>query len=294
MNSFSRKLRWLTRRSGKEAELREELQFHLEEEAEERQEHGLAKDEARWAARRELGNFALVERTRARLGAGRGWSNFARDAAYGLRQVRRNPGFAAVAIATLALGIGGITAMFSAVDAVLIRPLPYADADRLVMVWDDLSKSDDQSKSFPAPAEWFEWRRLNTVFTDIAATQPGEATLSGDAEPEQVPARKATGNLWSVLGVKPLIGRVFKDEEDGNGVRVAVISYGLWQRRYGGSPDVLGRKINVNDTPYEVIGVMPREFYFCRRAISTSGCRLRFPPGCERTSRGTTRRSWRA
>jgi putative ABC transport system permease protein len=184
------------------------------------------------------------------------------DARYAWRNLRRNPSFAAVAIATLALGIGGLTAMFSAFDTILIRPLPYADPDHLVMVWDDLSKTNDGTKSFPAPAEWYEWRRLNTVFADIASTQPTDATLSGDAQPEQVPARKATGNLWNVLGVKPLIGRVFNDEEDRNGARVAVISYGLWQRRYGGSPDILGRKIDVNDTPYEVIGVMPGEFYF--------------------------------
>jgi len=259
--NFFRKLRWLTQRSDKEAELREELQFHLEEEAEQGQEKGLAEDEARWTARRELGNLALVEEnTRAAWGWTR-LEQLARDAAYGLRQVRRNPVFSAIAIATLALGIGGITAMFSAVDAVLIRPLPYADPDRLVMIWDNLNR-DGFSKSFPAPAEWLEWRRLNTVFTDIAATQSGAATLSGDSEPEQVPARKATDNLWSVLGVKPLIGRVFTEEEDVKGVQVAIISHGLWQRRYGGSPDVLGRKISVNDNLYEVIGVMPREFYF--------------------------------
>jgi hypothetical protein len=170
--------------------------------------------------------------------------------------------FSAIAIATLALGIGGITAMFSAVDAVLIRPLAYADADRLVMIWDDLHKSGDLPKHFPTPAEWLEWRRHNTVFTDLAATQPGAAMLSGDSEPEQVQARKATGNLWHVLGVKPLIGRVFTEEEDQKNVSVVVISYGLWQRRYGGSPDVLGRKITINDNPCEVIGVMPREFYF--------------------------------
>jgi putative ABC transport system permease protein len=222
----------------------------------------LAKDEARWAARRELGNLTAVqESTRAAWG----WmriEQLARDVSYGLRQIRRNPGFSAIAIATLALGIGGITAMFSAVDAVLIRPLPYADADRLVTIWDDLSKSGDQAKRSPAPAEWLEWRRLNTVFTDTALTEPATATLSGDSEPEQVPARKATANLWSVLGVNPQIGRVFTAEEDEKGVLVAVISHGLWQRRYGGSPDVLGRKILVNDKPYEVIGVMPPEFYF--------------------------------
>ena len=261
MNSVLRKLRWLIRRPDKEAELREELQFHLEEEARERQEDGLAKDEARWAARRELGNLILLqEDTRAAWGWAR-LEQFGRDITYGLRQIRRNPSFSGIAIATLAVGIGGITAMFSAFDAVLIRPLPYADADRLVMIWDDMT-GERRSGHSPAPAEWLEWRRHNTVFTDLAATQPGEGTLSGDAEPEQVPARKTTANLWDVLGVKPLIGRVFTEEEDDNGVRVVVISYGLWQRRYGGSPDVLGRKVSVNDSPYEVIGVMPREFYF--------------------------------
>src|SRR5262249_54991554 len=154
------------------------------------------------------------------------------------------------------------TAMFSAVDAVLIRPLPYAETERLVMIWDDLSKFGDPSKYFSTPAEWYEWRRQNTVFSDIAATQPGEATISGENEPEQVPARKVTGNLWSVLGVQPILGRVFTEEEDNNAVRVAVISHGLWQRRFGGSSGVIGRTITLNDSPYEVIGVMPREFYF--------------------------------
>ena len=261
MNSFLRKLLWLARRSDREAELSEELQFHLDEEAAEREEDGLTKDEARWAAHRELGNLAAVEEdTRAAWGWTR-LEQFTRDAAYGLRQVRRNPSFSAIAIATLALGTGGMTAMFSAFDAVLVRPLPYADADRLVMIWDDMT-GERRSGHAPAPAEWLEWRRHQTVFTDVAATQPADATLSGDGEAEQVAARKATASLWSVLGVKPLIGRGFTEEEDEKGVPVAVISYGLWQRRYGGSPDVLGRKITVNDGPYEVIGVMPREFYF--------------------------------
>ena len=260
MNSLLRKLLWLGRRSEREAELREELQFHLDEEAAEREEEGLTKDEARWAAHRELGNLALVaEDTRAAWG----WAaleHFARDAAYGLRQLRSNPMFSGLAIATLALGIGGVTAMFSAFDAVLVRPLPYADAERLVMIWDDMT-GERLSGHAPAPAEWLEWRRHQTVFTDVAATQPADATLSGDGEAEQVPARKATASLWSVLGVKPLIGRVFTEEEDDKGVPVAVISYGLWQRRYGGSPNVLGRKVSVNDSPYEVVGVLPREFY---------------------------------
>ena len=184
-----------------------------------------------------------------------------RDVRDGLRQVRRNPAFSAVAVATLALGIGANTAMFSAVDAVLIRPLPYADAGRLVMVWDDVRQTDS-NHFFTTPPEWSEWRRQNTVFTDIAASEPGDAALSGDGEPEEVPARKVTANFWSVLDVKPLVGRVFTENEDVTGARVLVISHGLWQRRFGGSPDVVGRTITLNDMAYEVIGVMPREFYF--------------------------------
>jgi predicted permease len=184
------------------------------------------------------------------------------DVTYALRQIRRNPGFSAIAIATLALGIGVNAAMFSAVDAVLIRPLPYADADRLVMVWDDNSRVGDSAHFFSTPAEWYEWRRHNTVFTDIAGTQPGDAALSGDGEPEELPARKVTGNFWNVLGARPLLGRVFTDGEDGRGDRLVVISHGLWQRRFGASPDVIGRRITLNDKPYQVVGVMPREFYF--------------------------------
>ena len=185
----------------------------------------------------------------------------ARDVSYGFRQLRRNPGFSAIAIATLALGVGVNTAMFSVVDAVLIRPLPYADADRLVMVWDDTSKTDSP-KFFTTPPEWSEWRRHNTVFTDIAASQPGDAALSSDGEPEELPARKVTANFWTVLGARPLLGRVFTEDEDVRGVRVVVISHGLWQRRFGASPDIVGRAITLNDTPYTVVGVMPREFYF--------------------------------
>jgi predicted permease len=262
MNSFFRKLRWLTHRSVKEAELREELQFHLEEEAQQRRADGLSESEARWAARRDLGNAGLVgETTRSAWGWMR-LEQFARDAAYGLRQVRRNPVFSAIAIATLALGIGGITSMFSAVDAILIRPLPYAEADRLVMIWDDMAKSDVTTKHNSTPAEWIEWRRLNTVFTDLATSQPGDTTLSGAGEPEQLSARKVSWNFWNVLGVRPMLGRVFTEEEDNKGVRVAVISHGLWQRRFGGSPDIVGRKISLDDQPYEVIGVMPQGFYF--------------------------------
>ena len=185
-----------------------------------------------------------------------------RDIRFGWRQLRRNPAFSAIAIATLALSIGGITAIFSAFDTILIRPLPYVDADRLLMIWDDMSKSEGDSRFVSTPAEWIEWRRRNTVFTDLACSQPGDAILSGDGEPEEVGARKVTWNFWSVLGVQPALGRAFTEDEDDQGARVVVLSYGLWQRRFGGASDIVGRKIAVNDQAYEVVGVMPRTFYF--------------------------------
>jgi len=249
-------------REKQESGLDRELRFHVEERVADLVRSGASEHEARRLVRLEFGGMEQVKEACRDVRGARWIESFGQDVRYAWRNLHRNPGFAAVAIATLALGIGGVTAIFSAFDHILIRPLPYADTNRLVMVWDDLNKTDHKLKSAPAPAEWLEWRRLNPVFTDIATTQPTEATLSGDSEPEQVPARKTSWNLWSVLGVKPLIGRFFTEEEDLNGGRVALISYGLWQRRYGGSRDVLGRKISVNDKPFEVIGVMPREFYF--------------------------------
>jgi putative ABC transport system permease protein len=282
MNFFFRKLRWLTRRSGKEAELSEELQFHLQEEADQRQGDGLTEEAARWAARRELGNLTLVEEDTRATWCWVRLENLARDAGYGFRQVRRNPMLSGLAIATLALGIGGITAMFSAFDAVLIRPLPYAEADKLVMIWDRMRGQDITTKHQPAPAEYLEWRRLNTVFVDLAASQPGDATLSGDGEAEQVPGRKVSWTLWKVLGVPPMLGRGFTEDEDEESSRVVVISYGLWQRRFGGSAGIIGRKILLNDEPYEVIGVMPQGFYFMPSRDIDLWVPASFPPWMRR------------
>jgi putative ABC transport system permease protein len=184
------------------------------------------------------------------------------DLKFACRQLLKNPGFTTVAVLTLALGIGANTAIFSAVDAVLIRPLPFADADRLVMVWDDNTRQTGTRKFFSTPPEWHQWRQHNTVFTDIAASQPADAILSNDGEPEELAARKVTGNFWNVLGTQPLHGRVFTEAEDTQGARLVVISHGLWQRRFGSSPQAIGRTMILNDTAHEIVGVMPRDFYF--------------------------------
>jgi putative ABC transport system permease protein len=255
-------VRWIARRDRAEQDLHDELQAFIDMAAADRIREGAAPAEARRLAALQLGGVEQAkERVRtARHGA---WLDAVwRDLHYGVRQIRRNPAFSAIAITTLALGIGGITAMFSAFYAVLLRPLPYAEADRLVMIWDAMGETDVTSRHNPTPAEWIEWRRLNDVFTDLASSQPGDVTLSGDGDPEQVPARKVSWTFWSVLGVQPALGRVFTEEEDNKGVRVVVIGYGLWQRRFGGAPDLIGRTISLSDQPYEVIGIMPRDFFF--------------------------------
>jgi hypothetical protein len=165
-------VRWIARRDRAEQDLNDELQVFIDMAAADEVRDGATAAEARRRGALQLGG---PEQAKARVRDGRhgAWlDTVGRDIRYGLRQLRRNPAFSAVAIATLALSIGGITAIFSAFDTILLRPLPYPDADRLV--WDDMSKSEGDSTFVSTPAEWIEWRRRNTVFTDLACSQPGE------------------------------------------------------------------------------------------------------------------------
>jgi predicted permease len=183
------------------------------------------------------------------------------DLRYGLRLLRHAPGSTAVAVGALALGIGANTAIFSTVDAVLLRPLPYSDPGRVVMVWEDASESSFP-RNTPAPGNFAEWKRRNHVFADMAATKGASANLTADGPPEQVVGRAVTPNFFDVLGVKPMAGRMFTAEEDRTGAQVAVISYALWQRRYAGDANAVNREILINGETYSVIGIMPRDFAF--------------------------------
>jgi predicted permease len=187
------------------------------------------------------------------------------DLRYAVRLLRKSPAFASVAIATLALGIGATTAMFSTVDSVLIRRLPYADPDRLVMVWEDAAYSGHPLDT-PSPGNYADWRRRARSFTDMAATRGATASLTGGV-PEQVRGRAVTANFFSVLGVTPTLGRTFTDDEDRDGAALVVISHRLWQRRFAGDPSVVGRTLLMNDNRYEVVGVMPPAFVFRDREI---------------------------
>src|SRR5262245_41976168 len=188
------------------------------------------------------------------------------DFRYGLRLFRKSPVFSLVAVATLALGIGANSVIFSVVDAVVIRALPYDDPDRVIVIWEDASRAGF-ARNTPAPANYIDWRRLNRSFVDIAATRGATASVTGDGVPEQIIGRRATPNFFSVLGVRPILGRTFTEAEDRDDAQVAVISYGLWQRRYGGDPSIVGRFALLNDVRHEIVGVMPRSFAFRNREV---------------------------
>lgn len=188
------------------------------------------------------------------------------DLRLALRLALKNPGFAATVILVLALGIGANTAIFSTLDAVLLRPLAFRDPGGLMMVWEDASHVGFP-KNTPAPANFVDWRAQNRSFADMAALRYHSANLTGDGPPEGLRGVRTMPNLFAVLGVSPLHGRYLTEQDEKSGDRVVVISYRLWQRRFGGDPKVVGKQIRMNDEDYEVVGVMPRAFQFPTRRI---------------------------
>jgi putative ABC transport system permease protein len=178
-----------------------------------------------------------------------------------LRGLRRQPAFSLLAILTLALGIGINVAIFSALEAVVLHPLPLPNAERLVAVYEDASWIG-YTKNTPAPANFFDWKREAKSFDDMAATSGCRAVLTGDGAPEEVPCRSFAANIWPLFGVKPILGRWYTEEEDHPQPDVVMIGEGLWRRRFGGDPTLIGRTIQVNGRGSRVVGVMPRWFHF--------------------------------
>ena len=180
------------------------------------------------------------------------------DLRFGARALRRNPGFATIAILTLALGIGANAAIFSVVSAVLLRPLPWTDADRAVMIWSKWTAFD---KTWVATGEVVDYRRRSQTLAEVAAWGHGQVNLTGDGEPERLPAGNVTSNLFSTLGVTPLHGRTFTAAEDvANGPRLVLLGHALWVRRFAADPSVVGRSIQINGLGTKSIGVMPADF----------------------------------
>ena len=180
-----------------------------------------------------------------------------RDLRFALRQLRRAPVFTGAAVACLALGIGANTAIFTVINAVLVRPLPYPDPERLVMVWSS-SESRHRERNTVSPGDFQDWRAENQVFERMAGLYDTRMNLSGDAEPVEVPVEYATAELFPLLGLTPVVGRTYTAAEDApGGPPVALVSYGLWQRRFGGARSVVGRTISLDGKPYTIIGVLP-------------------------------------
>jgi putative ABC transport system permease protein len=185
------------------------------------------------------------------------------DLRYGARMLRKNPGFTLIAVLTLALGIGANTAIFSVVNAVLLRPLPYDEADRLVYLSERHPKFDTMSISYP---DFTDWRAQNHVFENIGVVNYRDYNLTGRGEPERLRTGQASADLFSALRVQAAFGRLFSNEEDKVGApAVVVLSYELWQRRFGRDPLILNQTLTLNDRPYTVIGVMPVDFGLSRR-----------------------------
>ncbi len=190
------------------------------------------------------------------------------DIWFSVRMMLKRPGFTLIAVITLALGIGANTAIFSLVNAVLLRHLPFNEPDRLVMVWEDASFLG-ASQDTPAPGNYADWKAQNNVFEDMAALQFQSFNLTGDGEPERVTVFATTANFFPMLGAKPEIGRIFSQEEDKpEANKVAVISHSLWQNRYAGERGVLEKNILLNGESYKVIGVMPAEFQFLMSGVN--------------------------
>lgn len=188
-------------------------------------------------------------------------SGFGQDVRYALRQLRRNPGFAAIAVLTLALGIGANSAIFSVVDAVVLHPLPYSDPRQLVLVKERIPLASPEPIPVCAP-DVVQLQRENQVFTGAAAFVGGAFDLSGQTAPQRVFAERVNANLFSVLGTEPFLGRTFTADEDQPGHLVAMLSYGLWQRRFAADTHVIGGTITLDRRPYTVVGVMPQSFVF--------------------------------
>jgi predicted permease len=216
---------------------------------------GMSSTDAWRAARVELGGIEHVKDEVRDVRSGAGLETTMRDVQYAARTLIRRPGFTVVAVTALALGIGATTAIFSVVNSVLLRPLPYREPDRLVAILHD-------SRNPVSPANYLDWKRQSSVFSSVGAAEYWVGNLSGDT-PERVQGLRVTSDVLAMTGVQPVLGRLLRPEEDSpGGEHPLVVSWQLWQDRFGGSRDVLGQHIIVDGESYTVVGVMPRAFDF--------------------------------
>jgi putative ABC transport system permease protein len=266
---FLMRARALWRGDAVDRELAEEMRAHLEQLTQEHVARGMTVEEAREAARRTFGPVTqLVEESRDARGVmwiANGWH----DMRYGVRLMTRAPGFAAAVVLTVALGIGATTAMFSVVYGVVLQPLPYHEPDRLVNLWNTAHKRG-LPRAYVGNANVADWKARNHVFEDVAVLRAiANFNLTGDGEPERLFGSRVSANLFPILGVTPLLGRTFTRDEDqlsgGTEEHVALLTYGLWVRRFGADRAIVGRTIHLSGEPFTVVGVMREDFAYPTR-----------------------------
>jgi putative ABC transport system permease protein len=262
MNLWQRITSWLSRPAPqtREKDLERELHDHLELETEEQKEAGLSPEEARYAASRALGNTTRVKEDTRAIWT---WSSLERllqDLRYGLRVLRKSPGFVVIAVLTLSIGIGANVAIFTVVNAVLLRPLPFPQPDRLVRIFDDRNGSGAKDVGMSVP-EMQDLRDRSSVFEQFTPIWPISAALVGGDYPDRIELLATSPEYFHLLGAQAALGRVYGPEDAVPGFSdPVVISDALWRRQFGGDPKVIGRKVLMDTDPYTIVGVMPRSF----------------------------------
>jgi predicted permease len=263
-----RRLKALFSWSSRDRDMDQEMAFHVESLAREYMQSGMNGEDAERAARRRFGSTLHMKERGHDIRRAPVVEDMVRDVRYALRGLRRAPGFAAAVVLALALGIGGNTAIFSVVDQLLLRPLPYPDGEQLVMVYESIIGYDSGSAASPrrpdaSPANWLDWQRESRTFRSLAVWDPAVVTVRGLDEPLRLKAQLVSSEFFPLLGVRPLLGRTISADDDRpKAPRVVVISHALWQSRFGGERGVISRVVQVNGQPAQIVGVMPDSFRF--------------------------------
>ena len=245
-------------RNARRKDLDDELNSHLTMAAQDRMDRGEPKNFAQQSVRRELGNIGLVKEVTEDVWGGRWWRDFLEDVRYGLRVLAKNPGFTAIAILTLTLGIGANTALFSVVNGVLLNPLPYPHPERLTILRESKPNFAQGAVSYP---NFLDWRKDNTTFSAMAALRFNSAILTGLGDAAQIDTLYVTSDFFPALGVNPILGRSFAPGEDRIGAApVVMISAGFWKRKFASDPGVLGKTLALDGRDFTIVGVVPASF----------------------------------
>jgi predicted permease len=257
---------WQTKK--RDADLERELQSDLELEEEEQQERGMSPEESRHAALRAFGNPTLIREQTHAVWSWNHIENLLRDLKIGVRTLLRSPGFSIIAVIVMALCIGATTSLFTIMRSVMLRPLPFRDPDRLVMIYEHFRDPSLNSQQFnfntASPADYRDWRTQTHSFEDMAAWRWAQFNVTGERGelPELVSAAGGSWNLFPLLGVPPVIGRTFTESEDRPDGSVVMLTWNFFERRFGGDPSIVGRQIHLDGKPFTVVGVLPKWFTY--------------------------------